>query len=122
MLPDTEGGHAQGLLPYRYRNGIQVPLEQIAGDANLERQVFTLCIEDCPYLLTALLHTVEVHQSFIHAFKRVLLRIRSQPRYVQTQPAVSRLVYLGQFCTSEQLSEQSGLCTQWTSMTLVGGL
>ena len=31
--------------------------------------------------------------------KRVLVGIRSQPRYVQTQLAVSRLVYLGQFCT-----------------------
>ena len=35
------------------------------------------------------------------SFKRVLVRIRSQPRYVQTLPAVFRLVYryLGQFCT-----------------------
>ena len=34
------------------------------------------------------------------SFTCVLDWIRSQPRYVQTQPAVSRLVYLGQFCTN----------------------
>ncbi len=37
--------------------------------------------------------------SFIH-LKRLLVRIGSQSRYVQTQSAVSRLVYLGQFCTN----------------------
>ena len=51
-----------------------------------------------------------VHFSFIH-LNCVLGRIRSQPRYVQTQSASSKLVCLWQVCaTCTQPQEQSGPC------------
>ena len=57
--------------------------------------------QDTSVMITMLLQKTSVMLTFISfCFKLVPVRIRSQPRYVQRQPAVSRLLHLGQCCTN----------------------